>query len=238
MDSGFGGLDRQPVHHLDGRRNNAGADDLRHRGARCLGRFECRQDRLDGLGSAENAQCDFRDDRERAFRSDQRAEEIDSGRVQRRPAQVHHLAVGQHRLDAEHVVHRESVLQAMRAAGVFRDVAANRADQLARRIGCVVVAVRRNAPGHVEVDDPGLDGDALIGNIHIDDAVQARQSDQHAIRPRQRAARQSRAVAARDKRNLVRVAQTDDLLNLFGACRAARRIPASLSAERARRIRR
>ena len=66
------------------------------------------------------------------------------GRVGERAAQVHELAVGQHRLDAEHVMHGEAVLQAVRAAGVLGDVAADRADLLARRIRRVVVAERRD----------------------------------------------------------------------------------------------
>ena len=56
----------------------------------------------------------------------------------------------------------EAVLQAVRAAGVLRDVAADRADLLARRVGRVVVAVRRDAPRDVEVGDAGLHGDALV----------------------------------------------------------------------------
>ena len=70
------------------------------------------------------------------------AEQVEPGRVDQRAAEVHHLAVGQHRLDAEHVMHGEAVLEAVRAAGVLGDVAADRADLLARRIRRVVVAER------------------------------------------------------------------------------------------------
>ena len=62
------------------------------------------------------------------------------GRIEHGAAEVHQLAVRQHRFDAEHVVHGEAVLQAVRAAGVLGDVAADRADDLARRIGRVVAA--------------------------------------------------------------------------------------------------
>ena len=51
------------------------------------------------------------------------------------------LAVGQHDVDGEHVVDREAVLEAVRAARVLGDVAADRADLLARRVGRVVEAV-------------------------------------------------------------------------------------------------
>src|SRR3954463_13034184 len=46
-----------------------------------------------------------------------------------------HRAVEQHHRDAEQVVGGDTVLQAMRAAGVHGDVAGDRAGQLARRVG-------------------------------------------------------------------------------------------------------
>ena len=84
-------------------------------------------------------------------------------------------------------MHGEAVLQAVRAAGILGDVAANRADQLARRIGRVVVAVRRDAARDVEVDDARLDGDALVRDVDVEDAVQPRQHDQDAVGQGQRA---------------------------------------------------
>ena len=162
MHSRFGRFDGEPVHHLDRGWNDAGRDDLGDRGARGFGRFERGENRLDRFGDAQNAQRHLRDDRQRAFRSNEHAQQIEARRIQRGPAEMHHLAVRQHGFDAEHVMDREPVFQAMRAARVLRDVAADRADQLARRIGRVVVAVRRDAPGDVEVDDAGLDGDALV----------------------------------------------------------------------------
>ena len=59
-------------------------------------------------------------------------------------AELHDLAVGQHDLEPGHVVRREAVLEAVRAAGVLGDVAADRADDLGRRVGRVVV--RRARP--------------------------------------------------------------------------------------------
>ena len=51
--------------------------------------------------------------------------------------------VGEHCANAKHVVRGHAVPEAVRAAGVERDVAANRADLLARRVGRVVEPVRR-----------------------------------------------------------------------------------------------
>ena len=70
-------------------------------------------------------------DRQRAIRADHEAEQIGPWRVDERAAQMHEFAAGQHRLDAEHVVHGEPVFQAVGAAGIFGDVAADRADLLA-----------------------------------------------------------------------------------------------------------
>ena len=63
--------------------------------------------------------------------------------------QRHHVAVGQHDHGAEHVVDREAVLQAVRAAGVLGEVAADRAHLLARRVGRVVEAVRGDRFRHL-----------------------------------------------------------------------------------------
>jgi len=47
---------------------------------------------------------------------------------------------------------RKAVLQAMRAAGIFRDVSADAADRLRRRIGRVEIFLRRDATGDVEIE--------------------------------------------------------------------------------------
>jgi hypothetical protein len=93
----------------------------------------------------------------------------------------------------------EAVLQAVRAAGVLRDVAADRADLLARRVRCIEVALTGNRAAHVEVDDTGLDNDALVIDMHGADHRQPRQHDENAGLDRKRATGQPGAGAARDK---------------------------------------
>ena len=75
-----------------------------------------------------------------------RRQQIGPGRIGRLRSDVHELAVGQHRFHCQHVMHREAVLQAVGAAGVLGDVAANRADLLTRGVRRVVVAERRDLP--------------------------------------------------------------------------------------------
>ena len=142
------------------------------------------------------------------------AEQIRTWRVHERAADVHELAVRKHRLDPEDVMHGEAVLQAVRAAGILGDVAADRADLLAGRIRRVVVTERRHLTRDLEVGDAGLDGDALVRDVDVQDPIEARQRDHDAARHRQRAAGQAGAVSARHERHPVARAQLDDRLNL------------------------
>ena len=196
------------------------------------------EQRLHRFGPAQDPHRHLRDDRERAFRSDEQPEQIRAGRVDQRAAEVHDLPVGQHGLDAEHVVHGEAVLEAVRAAGVLGDVAADRADLLARGIGRVVVAERRDLPRDLEVGHAGLDRDALVRDVDVEDAIEARQRDDDAAGHRQRAARQPGAVAARDERHLRPRAELDDGLHLSRGRRENDGARAFREGEPARRIRR
>ena len=91
-------------------------------------------------GDAQDAHGDPHGDPERALGADERAEQVGARVVAR---ERHELAVRQHDVGREDVVDGEAVLQAVRAAGVLGDVAADRADLLARRVGRVEEAVRR-----------------------------------------------------------------------------------------------
>ena len=66
-------------------------------------------------------------------------QQVVAGQVELLAAQLHDRAVGEHDLQAAHVVRREAVLEAVRAAGVLGHVAADRAHDLARRVGRVEV---------------------------------------------------------------------------------------------------
>ena len=125
---------------------------------------------------------------------------------------------------ASHVVDREAVLQAVRAARVLRDVAADRADLLARRIGRVVEAVRDHRLGHLEVRHARLDDDrAGRRGRRRGCGSSARGEMTTPVRDRERAAGEPRAGAARDERDAVRVACAHDCLHLLGRLRQTRR---------------
>src|SRR3546814_6621669 len=71
-------------------------------------------------------------------------------------AEPHDLAVHQDHLDAEDIGGGEAVFQAVHAAGILRDVAADGAGDLARRIGGVIEAGMLHRLADAEIGDPGL----------------------------------------------------------------------------------
>ena len=114
------------------------------------------------------------------------------------------------------MVHGEAVLQAVRAAGVLGDVAADRADLLARGVGRVEEAVLRDGPGDVEVGDAGLDDDALAVEVDLEDPVHSRERDHDPARDRSRSAREPGPRAARHERNAFPATGAHDGLHLLG----------------------
>ena len=100
-------------------------------------------------------------------------------------------------MSAEDVIGGHPVAEAVRAAGVERDVAADRADRLARRIRRVIETVLRRGGRHIEIDHARLDdGDPRLG-IDPEDAIQPVQRDDDAVLDRHGATREAGAAAAR-----------------------------------------
>ena len=154
----------------------------------------------DGLGQRHHPQPDLGRDAERALGADERAEQVVAGRVELRPTELDHLAVGQHDLQPDHVVGGEAVLEAVRAAGVLGDVAADRADDLAGRVGRVEeVGADRGRDGRV--GDARLDADPSVVEVDLEDPGEPGQHDEHAVGDRQRAAGQAGAGAPGDPRH-------------------------------------
>ena len=141
MDEILGGVDRGLVHHLHAAGNDAGADDRARRNAPALS-FDGKADqhRARRRRLLQDAHRHLGDDAQQPFGADGDAQEIVALGVEMLAAEPHHLAVDQHQLDAQHVVGGEPVFEAMHAARILGDVAADRAGDLARRIGRVVEA--------------------------------------------------------------------------------------------------
>ncbi len=181
MERGLCGLDRQPVHHLDRRRDDPRGDHRRHRLATRLEGAEGGEHRRDDLGHALDAERHLHGDPQRPLGSDEHPEQVGAVLIEALPAELDELPVGKHDLRARDVVDREAVLEAVRPAGVLGDVPADRADLLARRVGCVEEAVRRDRAGDVEVRDARLDDDAPALDVDLDDPVHPRERDHHPV---------------------------------------------------------
>ena len=127
----------------------------------CADVVERRERDLRDLRLRRQLHGDLGDDREQALGAVDEREQVVAGAVQRVAAELDDLAGDQHAAHAPHVVHGEPVLEAVHAAGVLGDVAADRARDLRRRIRRVVEAVRRRRFGDREVAHAGLhDGGA------------------------------------------------------------------------------
>jgi hypothetical protein len=215
-DSGLGRLDRHRIHHLDRRGQDPGRDHTRDGAARLVGVPEAGKERHDDLRCAEDPQRQLRRDPERPLRADEGAEQVGTGVPDR---QLDELSVRQDDLGGEDVIDGEAVLEAVGAARVLGDVAADRADLLRRGVGRVVEARVRDGSRHVEVRDPRLDDDLGALDVDLEDPGQPRERDDDPLRNRERAARQTRAGAAGDERYSPLVADPDDRLHLFDAAR-------------------
>ena len=108
-----------------------------------VGRFEAREQRAHRLRAAQDAHGDRDGDPERPLGADEDAEQIGALSVAREGDE---LPVGQHDVGGEHVVDGEAVLEAVRAARVLGDVAADRADLLAGGVRGVEEAARPRRP--------------------------------------------------------------------------------------------
>ena len=130
MNKGFGGVDRRPIHHLHAARNDAGADDPRHAFAGSLDFGKADHQRAGGLGLLQDPYCNFRDHAEQALGTGDDPHQVVTGVFGRLAADAQDLTRDQHDFATKHVVGGHAVFQAMHPAGIFRDIAADRAGDL------------------------------------------------------------------------------------------------------------
>jgi len=110
----------------------------------------------------------------------------------------------------------EAVLQTMRATCIFRDVTADAANGLRRRVGCVEISVGVDAPSDVKIDHTRFDDDTRVGNVNFEDAIHAGEAENNAIFDGERTAAQASAGTPRDERNFFPMADSHDGLYLLG----------------------
>ena len=216
----LGSLDREAVHDLHRRREDPRRDDPRDGIPRGVDRGERRELRHDRLGLSHDPEGHLDGDPERPLGADDHPEQIRPVvAVDRRPSELEQLAVREHDLRSGDVVDREAVLEAVGAARVLRHVAADRADLLAGRIGCVEVAVRRDGPGHVEVRHARLHDDALALDVDLENPAHPGDRDDDPVRHGERTAGEAGARAAGDERHPVACAEPEDGLHVVRRAR-------------------
>ena len=218
----LGGVDRRPVHHLEPARDDAGGDDRGDAVAGLLVGREADQQRPRGLGLPQDAHRDLGDDAEQPFGAGHQAEQVVGVGIEVLAAEAHHVAVRQHHLEAEQVVGGEAVFQAVHAARVLGDVAADRARDLARRIGRVIEALVLDRVGDAEIGDARLGDHAAVLEVDLEDAVELAEAQHDAVGQRQGAARERGAGTPRHDLDLLRVAQLQDRGDLLRWCSAGR----------------
>ena len=111
----------------------------------CVDRVEDRQQRPARLGVARQVDDRLGDDAEGPLVAHDQPRQVVARVVFGDPAGLDDRAVGHDERRPLDVVDRHAVLERVRAARVGRDVAADRAGPLARRVGCIVKARSRPA---------------------------------------------------------------------------------------------
>ena len=153
---------------------------------------------------------------EQALGTGQHAEQVVAAGIEVLAAEAHHLAVHEHDLEAQDVVGGDAVFQAVDAARVLGDVAADGAGDLARRVGRVVEAGVPDRLGDGEVGDARLDHGAAVSVIDVEDAVELRHAEHDAVGKRQRAPREPGAGAPRHHLDAALPARPEDARDLAG----------------------
>ena len=215
MHRGFCSSDGEVVHHFNRCGQHSRRNDIAHRRARFVCGGESGQQRLNALGPLHDAQNDFGGNAQSALGAHENSGEVITGGIERFPAEMHERTIGKNHFQAHHMRCRKAVLQAMRPAGIFGDVSTDAADRLRGRIGSVEIFLLRDAPGDVQIDDPGFDNHASIREINFKDTIHPRQADDDTVFNGERPAAQACARSARNERDSFTVANSNDCLNLF-----------------------
>ena len=231
------GLNDQLVHHFERGRHNSRGDDHRHGARRGVGVGKRGEERAMILGLAHQLERCARDDSRGAFRADDCADQIVAASLFDGPPSSTTSPSGRTSSSAEHVIGGHAVFQGVRTAGIFRDVAADRARHLRRRIGRVEISFRLDGVGDVQIDDAALGHDAPIVEIDFDDAVHLRSADHRGRVQRKASAGESGARAARHESNTAAMERGEDGAQLRGRAREQQHVGRRFSRRSIRRTR-
>ena len=145
----------------------------------------------------QDADGDLGNDAQHALGADHDAEQIVALRIEMLAAEPDDLAVDHHHFDAEDIVGRKPVFEAVHAAGILGDIAADRAGDLARRVGRIVEAGPCTALVMPRLVTPGCATTQRLSTSISRMLVELAHAEQNAVGERQRAARERGPGAAR-----------------------------------------
>ena len=198
---GLAGADAGAVHEFNGDGQDARLDDVGDAGACDLVAVKPHQDRPRAFRLGQNAQRRFRHHAELTFGTADDAEKVQPRRVERGAADLHHFPIHRHQRDAQKVVRRHPVFQAMRPTGVHTNIPGDGAGELARRVGGVEKPVRFHRAGDGKIGHAGLHADETIFVVHLKHLSEPRDAENDAVRRRQRSAGKRSARSARHHRD-------------------------------------
>ncbi len=116
-----------------------------------------------------------------------RPRQVVAGRIERGAADTDEFAGRQNDFEREHVIGGDAVSERVRAAGIFRDVAADGAGFLAGRVGREMQPGVRDGGAQIRIHDARLNHGALIFDVNFQDAIHARKNDEDAAFARESA---------------------------------------------------
>ena len=215
VDVVFDGAKRPAIEHFTRGRSDGASGDVDDGVGGIIHGIENDEKCLHGFGLAREFYGDFGDEGERAFRTDEQAGEIITGRVTVRAAEANDFSVGKDELEGGDVIGSNSVGQSVRAAGIFGDIAADGAGFPTGRVGGEVETIRLGGAGEFVIDDAGLDDGALIFDVELENAIHTREDEHHAAGACERAAGKPRAGAATDDGDVILCGELCDARNVF-----------------------
>jgi hypothetical protein len=207
---------RLAVQHLQRDRRDALRSDGGNRIGRIVDGVENREQRFDSFGDLGELDRNRGYDRHRAFGSDEQAGQIVAAGIHGLATHVRDAAVGQHHLEPGNVVHGDAMRQSVRAAGIFRDVAADGGGALARWVGREVQPVLRHGGRQVRVHHSRLHHGAAVGDVDFQNRCHAREHQHDAAGARNGAAAQTGSRSPGHQRHIHARGGPGDLRYLLG----------------------
>ena len=184
-------VEHRLVDVLERGRGQPGAHDRLGGGTGSLELFEPADDHARRLGHRQQRHQCGGDDRERPLATDDEGSQIRRVEV----VEPRRRAVCEHDLEAEDVIRRDAVGQAVQTACVGRDVPADRRDPPGRRVGGVVQAMEARLGVERDVRQPGLDQCAAFLDVERPQARHAVERQHECARRWYRAGRERRSAA-------------------------------------------